>query len=70
MQAILIVLPIFAYALLVGIALAYVLFARSPRPGRRRIRKRGARNDPALCPPRQFITRKIDTDQTGHRRNS
>jgi len=70
MQAILIVLPIFAYAFLVGIALVYVLSAVFPR--RRRSASgetRAACRKPAPCPSRSPETPVVDADQQAGRRN-
>lgn len=69
MQAILIVLPIFAYAFLVGIALVYVLSAVFPRTRRTVSGKtRATRRNPAPCPPRPLEMPVVDADQQAGRR--
>lgn len=70
MQTILIVLPIFAYAFLAGVALTYVLLEIFPHtrhiaPWKRRRPRRGR----AGCPPRSFETPVVDADQQADRRN-
>jgi len=70
MQTILIVLPIFAYALLAGAALAYVLLTIFPRA--RHIapwKTHSPRRDRARRPPRSLETPIVDANQQADRHN-